>query len=96
MSAGAVLGLIPGTLYAILVGLVNFAVYGPRDQAPTFPLAGVLVGVLFGLLGGIVWTLSGETALESNPHPVAIPPSAEAVNTHPGFFSASWFCRMCG
>ena len=62
MSAGVVLGAVPGALYAGLVGSVHLGVSGSWDRVPAFILGCVLVGGLFGLLGGIAGALSGEVA----------------------------------
>jgi hypothetical protein len=96
MFAGTVLGVVPGTLYAILVGLVNFAVYGPWDEVPDFPVGGVLGGMLFGLLAGIAWALSGATATDSSPQQRVVDTRAEAARTspvRPRFLSVCLFCR---
>jgi hypothetical protein len=80
MSAGVAVGVIPGTLYAGLIGMVNFVVDGPWDQIPAFPVGGVLVGSLFGLLGGVAWALSGAAAPDSGPPPAGgrVPVMAES------------------
>jgi hypothetical protein len=70
-SAGLVLGGVPGALYAGLVGAVHFGVYGRWDRAPAFAVGCILVGALFGLVGGIHWALSGEAAPGSSPLPTA-------------------------
>src|SRR5438132_11404452 len=62
MSAGVVLGAVPGALYAGLVGAVHLGVSGRWDRAPAFTVGCILAGGLFGLLGGITWALSGKTA----------------------------------
>jgi hypothetical protein len=53
MSAGAVLGTIPGMLYAGLVGAVHIGLYGRWDRVPVFVVGCIAVGALFGLLRGI-------------------------------------------
>jgi hypothetical protein len=66
MSAGVVLGAVPGALYAGLVGAVHLGVTGRWDRALAFTLSCVLVGGLFGLLGGITW------ARRERPPPAAV------------------------
>jgi hypothetical protein len=61
MSACVVLGAVPGVLYAGLVGAVHLGTSGRWDRVPAFTVACVLVGGLFGLLGGITWALSDKT-----------------------------------
>jgi hypothetical protein len=60
MSAGVVLGAVPGALYGGLVGAVHLGVSASWDRAPAFTLGCVLVGGLFGLLGGITWARRGR------------------------------------
>ena len=71
LSAGVVLGVVPGALYAGLVGAVHLGVYGRWDRVPAFAVGCVMVGALFGLLGGIGWALSGEAAPGSSRSPAA-------------------------
>ena len=67
LSAGVALGVVPGALYAALVGAVHLGVYGRWDRIGAFAVGCVLVGAVFGLLGGIVWALSGAAARERRP-----------------------------
>jgi hypothetical protein len=62
MSACVVLGAVPGVLYAGLVGAVHVGLSGRWDRVPAFTVGCVLVGGLFGLLGGIAWALSVKSA----------------------------------
>jgi len=87
MSGGVVLGIVPGTLYACLVGVFNFALDGPWDEVPAFPVGGVMVGALFGLLGGIGWALSDEAAPAGSPPPTGgrSHVTAESPGRNPSF-----------
>jgi len=71
VSVGLALGAVPGALYGAAVGTVHLGVYGRWDRAPAFAVGCVLVGALFGLLGGIEWALSGEVAPSDSPLPLA-------------------------
>ena len=51
LAAGAMMGAVPGALYAGLVGSVHFGLYGRWDRVPAFAVGCVLVGALLGLLG---------------------------------------------
>jgi hypothetical protein len=62
LSTGMVLGLVPALLYGSLVAAVQFGVSGRWGRTPAFLLTGVIVGALLGLLGGVVWALSGHSA----------------------------------
>jgi hypothetical protein len=70
-SAGLVLGAVPGALYAALVGIVHLGVHGRWDRAPAFAVGCVVVGAFLGLLGGVIWALSGEPAPGTSPPPTA-------------------------
>jgi hypothetical protein len=61
MSAGVVVGAVPGALYAGLVGAVHVGASGDWDLVPAFTVGCVLVGGLFGLLAGITWAVSGRS-----------------------------------
>jgi hypothetical protein len=61
------LGAVLGALYAGLVGAVHLGVSGRWDRVPAFAVGCVLVGALFGLLGGIKWARSGAAAPDSSP-----------------------------
>jgi hypothetical protein len=67
MSAGVVLGAVPGALYAGLVGAVHVGASGDWDLVPAFTVGCVLVGGLFGLLAGITWAVSGSTGRSGSP-----------------------------
>jgi hypothetical protein len=69
ISAGMVLGALPGALYAGLVGAVHLGVYGRWDRVPAFAVGCILVGALFGLLGGSKWALAAEAVPGSSPSP---------------------------
>jgi hypothetical protein len=60
LSAGTVLGAIPGALYAGLVSVVHLSVYGRGDRLPAFAMGCILAGMLLGLLGRGVWTFSSR------------------------------------
>jgi hypothetical protein len=72
ISAGVVLGAVPGALYAGLVGAVHIGASGDWDLVPAFAVSCVLVGGLFGLLAGITWAVSARTG----PGRSGSPPSA--------------------
>jgi hypothetical protein len=78
IGAGVLIGAAPGALYAGLVGAVHLGVSGRWDRIPAFAIGCVLVGALFGLLGGIRWALSGEAGPESL-LPTANRPAASAT-----------------
>jgi hypothetical protein len=58
MASGALLA----ALYAALVGTVHLGAYGRWAGIPAFAVGCILVGVVLGLLGCVVWALSGAAA----------------------------------
>jgi hypothetical protein len=74
-----VLGALSGALYAGLIGVVHFGVYGTWDQLPAFAVGCILVGALFGLLGSTGWVLLGRAAGVKAPGQ-----SPTGGNWHPG------------
>jgi hypothetical protein len=60
MAWGALLG----GLYAALVGTAHLGTYRRWDGIPAFAAGCILVGVGLGLLGYLVWAVSGEAARE--------------------------------
>jgi hypothetical protein len=64
------LGFVSALLYSALIVGVHFAMTGRWDRGPAFALGCVIVGALLGLLGGMVWAMSGE-----GPAPSALEPT---------------------
>ena len=85
LSATVALGAVPGAVYAALVGAVHLGVYGRWDRVPAFAVGCVVVGALFGLVGGVRWALSGEPAPGGSPPPAArgLAPAPLAVPSRP-------------
>jgi hypothetical protein len=75
MAWGALLGVV----YAAVVGTAHVGAYGRWAGLPLFAVGCVLVGVVLGLLGRVLWAVSGQAARESTAS--ASPP---ASNPPPG------------